>query len=188
MGNPAYKAIFKSNVYGANIRKILGLLSFIPPRGETWVEPIFRCISTQEEALNVAPLHPELWWSCTAPQGGTWLIGQFIYICPPFFYFPESSPPNHQLCPDVQNNEFFQRPDGHYFRSERGKFLTLRMLLYYGLEKNSTIYPTFSALQNDILRRAPTTTYKDLQSYILFLQRKFILKSSRYPLRQVSMI
>ena len=33
IGNPAYKAIFKSNVYGANIRKVLGLLSFLPPRG-----------------------------------------------------------------------------------------------------------------------------------------------------------
>ena len=179
IGNPAYKAIFKSNVYGANIRKVLGLLSFLPPRGETWVEPIFMCISTQEEALNVAPRHPELWRSCMVGQGGTWLIGQFVYICPPFFDVPEPAPPNHQLCPDVQNNQFVPSPDGHYSRSDRGKLLTRRMLSFYDLVQNHTVYQTFTALQNDVLRRAPTTTYKDSQSYILFLQRTFILKLSR---------
>ena len=47
-------------------------------------------------------------------QGGTWLIGQFVYICPPFFDVPEPAPPNHQLCPDVQNNQFVPSPDAHY--------------------------------------------------------------------------
>ena len=53
------------------------------------------------------------------------------------------------------------------------------MLSFYDLVQNHTVYQTFTALQSDVLRRAPTTTYKDLQSYILFLQRTFILKLSR---------
>ena len=155
------------------------MLSYLPTRGEPRAEPLFICISTQEQAFDVEPSHPELWQSCTAHQGGTWLIGQFVYICPPFFDFPAPAPSNPQICPGVQNNQFVQNPNGQYFRSDRGKILTLRMLLYYGLVQNHTVYQTFPELQNDVLRRAPTTTYKDLQSYILFLQRTFILKSSR---------
>lgn len=169
--NPAYKAIFKSNVHRVDIiTRWYALLAF-PLREGDERRPTFWCIYSKSEAEDLAPTVPTLWEFCSNPVSlGVKDVGEIVFICPPFFRSQDAYPePRPQLCPHVNKNEFVESSGGNPFPPDKSSGITWTMLVYYGITMNTSYYPTsLIELYNEILRRNTAATANDFTSNNFF--------------------
>ena len=169
--NPAYKAIFKNKDRFPNIKHQWRAISDLTPRWDGEGEPTFRCIYSESEAQHLAPTAPNLWENCGSPDAlGLKAVGTTVFVCPPFFSFPDAYPVGSpEQCPDVVNNEFVRSPSRPGFLADKSKVITRTMLLYYGCKVNSTYHFTSVVEQeNEILRRNNEATYNECTSNLFF--------------------
>lgn len=171
LDNPAYKAIFKSNTQRFDIvTRWFALVNFQHGGGGRG-RPTFRCIYSEREAQDLAPTAPNLWDYCSNPASlGIKLVGEIVFICPPFFSSREPYPdPRPQLCPNVDKNKFVESRDGHGFPPDKSTSITGALLLYYGATVNASYRPqSMIELDNDILRRNTVANAKEFSSNLLF--------------------
>ena len=185
LNDPAYKAIFKSHEYLADVFTLWDVMANFPPGEGSHSKARFRCIYSESEAQRLAPTEPNLWEYCRNPFAmGIGQVGRGFFICPPFFGYEDAYPPRPQLCPDVDNNEFVGSPDKHQFPLDKSIAITRALLFYYRITENATHYTSVMEAQNDILRRNAAATAFDLDSHLLFSSCGFIsdLFSDSIPL------
>lgn len=127
---PPFKAIFKNEEFVEEIESLLWKIIQMGPvdGGE---RPEFICIRTALEAERYEARLPGLWHKCN-DDSFVQSAGTTLFICPGFLLPNGALAPDHEACPDVEDNSFVARPSKRTLFNTNSTEITSYLLMLYG--------------------------------------------------------